>query len=639
MTTNFNKYGSPVKQETDKITVPKGDLSKYGKVVSDVSSEEVKTEKDDNIVQSILRPAVTLGIARPIQAVKTILGATPEEASVKVPGFGTIEAPKSAEDVYKDVGRGLQTIALGAAGPISGGAAFGAGTAISEGKDLGTVALYGIGGAIAGKALDVVGKPLLNAAGKVIGKITPQVIQDSVASGAKLVSDTAGNIKIMPKDWSTAINKGAVRAEELANKPFQMAGQAIEKGITEPVKTMFGKPKITETEAQKLLKKKIPDTRVVESKIERGKIVPDVKAKEAIKQGIPDTDVALIKNATPKDKVKMAKMLDIREKSLTNKRVVERSTDVAGDTFMSQTKHIEKVNKDARKTLNTVAQRLKGKTADATDSLVQFSNDMETSGIGVLKNGKLNFKGSDFEGLKSVQTTINNIWNRARRVAKSGDALQLHRMKSYIDEVVNYGKATEGLGGKAERILKGLRHNIDASLDSKFPAYNKVNSVLSDTINQLNGIGESMGKKFRIGDTFSGMHAGTTLRRILSNTQSRADMLRLLGTVQETAKKYGMKIEEDVINQVHFADTLEKMFGSEAPSSFLGQIEKGVGDVGKVASAGAEFMKGNWGKAGVKATKAMYEITQGITNENKMASLRSLLNTEKTKGITVFGKK
>lgn len=100
------------------------------------------------------------------------------------------EAPKSWGDVKKDVGRGVQTVAFGL-NPVAGGAAFGLGGSLEQGNDLfsAQTALQTVLGAGAGKALDLIGKPLLNAAGKVIGTITPKILTDLASKGAGAVTE------------------------------------------------------------------------------------------------------------------------------------------------------------------------------------------------------------------------------------------------------------------------------------------------------------------------------------------------------------------------------------------------------------------------------------------------------------------
>lgn len=138
------------------------------------------------------------------------------------------EAPESFADVKKDVGRGIQTAAFGM-GPVSGGAAFGAGYSVEQGNDLFSIqtAFSAVLGAAGGKVLDLIGKPLLNASGKVIGKITPEVLKAVAGKGAQAIVNFAAQHEILPKAVSTGINKGADLLERGANAPFKAAGNAV----------------------------------------------------------------------------------------------------------------------------------------------------------------------------------------------------------------------------------------------------------------------------------------------------------------------------------------------------------------------------------------------------------------------------
>ena len=134
------------------------------------------------------------------------------------------EAPQTFADVKKDVGRGIQTAAFGL-GPLSGGAAFGAGMSLEEGNDLLSwdTAAYTAGGLFLGKAADIIGKPLLSASGKVIGKITPVMLKDAAAGGAKAMQAFMERNKILPDAVSKGINVGAEALERGADAPFKAA--------------------------------------------------------------------------------------------------------------------------------------------------------------------------------------------------------------------------------------------------------------------------------------------------------------------------------------------------------------------------------------------------------------------------------
>lgn len=147
------------------------------------------------------------------------------------------EAPQNFADVKKDVGRGVQTVAFGL-GPVSGGAAFGAGMSLEEGNDLLSfdTLLYTAFGAGAGKAADIIGKPLLNASGKVIGKITPQTLKNVAAGGAKAVQVFMERNKLLPEVVSKPLNVGAEALERGANAPFRATASVFRKSDDQVIK-------------------------------------------------------------------------------------------------------------------------------------------------------------------------------------------------------------------------------------------------------------------------------------------------------------------------------------------------------------------------------------------------------------------
>ena len=437
--------------------------------------------------------------------------------------------------------------------------------------------------------------------------------------------------------------KGAVIGGGVgAALPIAVAG--IGKGISKVVSIPGEKAAKTADEVA-LLESRIPDASVATKSLnEAGDVVTDKAAKEVVRQGIPEADVALMKSGSVNDKRKMLDMLEKRAGQMTNKRtgIVERATDVVGNTFLQKVaKPVDELNKRAAARLNIVAQGLAGKKVDVSPAVEALANEFDSVGISVRKNGTLNFGKSAFEGrqLTSIQSALSDVWRRAMKAAKTGDALQLHRTKMYIDNIVKYGAEGQGLSGKASSMLKSFRHNIDGILDTNFPQYDKVNTVFKDTIEQLNAMGLAMGKRFRIGDSFADARAGVAMRKIMSNSQSRADVLKLIDGMQKVAQKYGVKLDEDVITQAGFADTLEKMFGSEAPTSFLGQSERAMSQLGQAGADVAQGTPVSMVKGVIKAGKYAIDVTRGVSEKNKMEALKALLKREAAGSVTNFGKR
>lgn len=156
-----------------------------------------------DFVKGIISAPATI-VARPFQAAAAIAGASNQEideATRKIPLVGGLIAPtpNTFKDVEKDVGRAAQTVALGTGAPIAGGALFGAGASLEQGNDLlsAQTAFNTVLGAAGGKVLDLVGKPLLNATGKVIGVITPQTIKDVAAGGADAIAKFAAQHQLL----------------------------------------------------------------------------------------------------------------------------------------------------------------------------------------------------------------------------------------------------------------------------------------------------------------------------------------------------------------------------------------------------------------------------------------------------------
>ncbi len=597
MATNFSKYGTP----TTKVTPIAGtDFSKYGVPTNKISitkaEEGAKGFKGFGVGALKGFGSTAVGAGQLLEKVLPgNLIATPEQFQ-KAKEY---VAPKGTAEKF---GFGAEQLAefLIPSGAVTKGI---------KAVDIGAEALKG--GKIATMLLKLGGR---------------SAIEAGTAAGVSAIQ-SGGNTEDIARNALLA-GVGGPAVEGLVRGGLKVVGA---------LGARSARLATQEAEKMAILKSGVPEAEVATRKIVNGKIVVDKTATEAVRQGIPSADVALVKAGSATDKIKMGKMLDIRENQLTNKRVVDRATDVVGNTFIENAKFIESKNKEAAKQLDFVAQRLAGKKVDPGQAVTQFADDLDRSGIKVRVNGTLNFKGSDFEGLKSVQQSIVNVWNRAERIARTGDALQIHRTKSFIDNIVEYGAEGQGLSGKAERMLKSFRHNIDGILDTKFKAYNEANTIYSDTINELSKIGQAMGRKFRLSDTFANARAGVAMRRILSNTQSRSDILQLLDSMQKVGQKYGMKIDQDIVTQANFADLLEKMLGSEAPTSFLGQVERGLETFGSTtgiqglqqgASAVSELMRGNIIRGGIKGVTAVGEKLLGINQANKIKALRALLKTE-----------
>ena len=367
-----------------------------------------------------------------------------------------------------------------------------------------------------------------------------------------------------------------------------------------------------------------------------GKIEVDPFAKESIKQGFDKGVVADIKSASAATRQKMRNMVNIMERGLNNSRfsALNRASDVVGDSLASRFNVVHKANRQAGRKLDAEAQKLRGKPIDATEPVDNFLNELESIGVSFNpSNRTISFKGSDIEGLAGPEGAIKNIVNRMLNT-KTPDAHDVHRLKKFIDENVTFGKSATGLGGKTESILKSLRHDLDGLLDAEFPSYNKVNTDYAQTRGVIDSFQDAAGKKINLTGPNAEKAIGTLSRRLLSNAQSRANLLNSINDLDAMAKKLsgkgplpvtvddimdlpGGQFKDDIISQVLFVDELDSVFKPAARTSLQGDVKKAVSGAGRAARSPTEAV--------IDAAGGALESARGINEEGALSAIKDLL--------------
>lgn len=269
MAVDFNKFGksTSVTQQTPQTTgatstIPpqqpstggKIDFNKFGKAGGTQTAPITQAPEEDGFVKSLVRPVATM-VARPVQLGAAIAGVDEDTldkfskeklggyVAPVVRGQGEYGIP-SLNDMTKEVGRAVQTVALGV-GPIGvGGAAFGLGGsmenqggkiftpegALEAGKDTAI-------GYAGGKLLKFAGVPLINKVSGQVAKYSPQFINDLASKGAGAVEKFMAEHELpivggVSKPLSEAIVTGANKLEAGTDKLFTGAakktGQVIQ---------------------------------------------------------------------------------------------------------------------------------------------------------------------------------------------------------------------------------------------------------------------------------------------------------------------------------------------------------------------------------------------------------------------------
>lgn len=354
-----------------------------------------------------------------------------------------------------------------------------------------------------------------------------------------------------------------------------------------------------------------------------GRVKADPLAKESIKQGFDEPVIAAVKGATDTDRKKMLQMVNIMKTGKKNAvyAAQNRPTDIVGNSVVDRVNKVFVENRKSGKRLESAANSLKGKNVDYSPAVQNFTDNLKESGVRLemSSGGKIKpvFKGADFEGDKTAERIIKKMVDRLSSTDKP-DAYGVHRAKRFIDSQVSYGKQKRGLSGQAERIVKQLRSDLDSVLDAEFDDYRLANETYAMTRRSLDDLQKAAGTSIDLTGENANKALGTAMRRILSNAQSRTNMIDSLRSLNDSIKSTGGKLNDDIITQVIFADELDRMFGAAAKTSLKGQTEQAF-------RKGADVARRGIGDVAVDVAGKAIERARGINEDNAIKAIERLL--------------
>ena len=567
-----------------------------------------------------------------INAVNKLTGSTFATPTEAIEGLLTAAGmPK----VQTEAGRIAQTTAAGAG--LGGGFA-------AAGKTLQAAAASPLGKAVGGA---IAAQPVAQVTGGAGAGLAGQMAQESGAgTGGQIAASLLGGVAGGALPFAKQIGKAAQTATQATAQSAAKALAPPQAGISTsralvPVKeslqsigaTIKGKisPEKQQAIKQQLLTQ--PDSvETVGFKLSGSQVVPDNLANETIKQGWKDGTIASIKAASDADKTKMQQMLNIFKMGEKSEkfRAMNRPADILGKSVDSRVQFLVNTKNQAGKEIDQIAQtQLKGQPINYDPAINSFIDDLNQLGVQVVMDDKGVAKavltGSDIQGDKAAQRILNATLERLS-TTKAPDAYGLHTAKRFIDTQVSYGKKSlaSPLTTQAERTLKNLRKNLNQTLGDQFENYRVANTKYADSITALDDMQKAAGTKLDFDSPNADKAFGTAMRKLLSNYGSRANMIDALDEVNKISAKYGMKIDDDVINQVIFVNELDRMFGAAADMTFKGQIAQGIRTGADIASGGAK-------QRALELLAEGAERLRGVNKENAIKAMEELLKSKQSR--------
>jgi hypothetical protein len=499
----------------------------------------------------------------------------------------------------------------------------------------------GMGGVQLGKAFTTQTSPLMRDIGLEMTRQAPAQVVGGLTGGASV--GTAREMGAGPVGQTLAGLAGGVGGGYLASRPSVQTLatkapaatlEAVKKAPETAAHIISGEPSKKINEITKTILKDPYNADVAGYKIPLGgaTAVKDAVAQEAIRQGWRPKFVSALKASSPDDYSAARKMLNLWELGAKRANIDKRPTDVVGDTILKRINYVNNLKSKAGSELNDAAESLKGRSIDFAPAIDNFIGRLEKLGVTVGQNidnpdfsvgdMKVSLRGSAIEGDEGSKQLLESVFKRLS--TDTPDGYRIHTAKRWIDNQVEYGKKSAGgLLGDTERAVKGLRRDLNESLRSASPEYAEANTKYSDALNALDSLKTSIGSKVDLDGQFVDKALGTEARKLLSNYQARVNMLTALDDLETVAKRYGMKINDSVANQILVANEIDRMFGAVAEGSFKGQIEQAL-------TTGVKAARGNVVDAALDLAKGAIDRTRGINDKNAVAALRKLLNEKQS---------
>lgn len=331
---------------------------------------------------------------------------------------------------------------------------------------------------------------------------------------------------------------------------------------------------------------------------QNGRIVKDSVQRELVKKGLSDKVVAASSTLSPGDKRAALKMLDKADAFMRGVKgsEVDRPLAVVGENALKRFDVIAGAQEKASERIGeAVKTELKGKPIDISGPLDEFMEKLEKQLRVQVDGNRLIFKGSNIDG--SDVGPIRRVFDRVR--ASYDDAAELHEVKQFLSNQVNYGApAGKPLDRQAENAIKALRGQINDALRAASPKYAAANDDYAKAAGVLEPFKKVMPKDFVLKTDRLDSRVGQEMRKTISNYAKSNDLIDLIDDLNRVAAEFGGKFDDDIMSQVMLNSELERVLGSFAPGSMQGVNEKAFGvAMDRFGSSKAQLAKAVYNEA------------------------------------------
>lgn len=339
-------------------------------------------------------------------------------------------------------------------------------------------------------------------------------------------------------------------------------------------------------------------------------------AQKALTEAIPQRDISLLIDATPKEKMAFKDIMDQAREFHGNRRAKD-PTLLVGETMRQPFKTLEQFIQKEGEELGEMAKQIPRETVpDVQDRVLKRLQ--ETPGLEGLKivDGELDFGDTVLSGPKS-KIERKSIMEEFKDLSQK-DAYQLHRKRQELfEQLGGRRQANLKLTATEEKALQSIREELANILDDLSPTYKELNAQYAPMANAKLRINKFFKDVAGADEDIIDMKAGLLARRLTGNAQSNPELRQMIRDVQKELKKRGVEVDVDVETMQEFFNMLNRYYDLARDTSFAGQTALGI-DLAQRKGFTDRVLEetiGRLGSSEITRQKAFEELVESLLAE------------------------
>jgi hypothetical protein len=297
-----------------------------------------------------------------------------------------------------------------------------------------------------------------------------------------------------------------------------------------------------------------------------------------MKQGLEDPLVNFLRAGNTADKAQRVQMLEIAKRATKDLTFMQQAKSLPGKTIAEgPAKFLINTAREGTEKTNQVLTKLPQERQNARHLYDRFVDDMRQIGMEIQDNQLIRQRGSRVP--EQDVRFYREIFDELRPDASGNVPLSYREMDALRDRWFRSVQAdellTEGVRNKQSGYLVRIRAMLTDEIDSVAGgAYRESQQQTAEALSVLSEYGRLLGYKGPIDKiTEKDLRAGEVFMRVFGNAADRP--VTVLDNLYGVARHYGYEGQENILNQLRFADILESVYGQPS-RSIGGQILKSL---------------------------------------------------------------